>query len=431
MWRSFKDLYAVWSIPEECAGRFCGFSVDSRTVQPGQIYCAIRGERVDGHLFVQEALDRGAAAVLVDRPVKVQGPCFSLPSVVKGMQKLANYYLKDKQVVAITGSVGKTTTKEFLATLLEGSFRVGKSPANQNSQIGMPLGVLNCVGPDQQVWIQEMGMNHPGQIQQLVQVAPPDVALIVNVDLVHVAHFSGLEDIGREKSAIFSHPKTKVALYASQAASYIDWEGVQAAQKISFGGEQADYRWEKGVVYEKNSRFPMQFPTHLPGYFSHNLLGAIAVARVLGVSPQQIAQRLSLLRLPEQRFQEIFKADIRFIDDSYNACATSVKAALRSLPPVQEGGKRLAVLGQMLELGDFTAKSHEEVGQEALAHVDQLLCIGQAWGGVVDLWKEKGKPVFWAQDHASLKEKLFALANRGDVVLLKGSKFFKLWTLLE
>jgi UDP-N-acetylmuramoyl-tripeptide--D-alanyl-D-alanine ligase len=438
------DQIAEWlECDTQVSGRVLGFKQDSRSVLPGELFFAIKGEKVDGHAFLQEVAARGAIGAVVSKDYR--GEPFGLPllrveNVIPSLQKLAKtvHARRSARVIGVTGSVGKTTTKEFVATLLEGKFRVGKTPGNANSQVGVPLSILNA-GGDEEVFVMEMGMSLPHEIKRLIAMAPPEICIITKIALAHAESFpDGLEGIAEAKMEILSHPATHLGILNHQVAQFA------AAQKVnclkmtfSLEGESAGSDFvlcrEGGNFYaeEKGGRTS---PFSLPFTASHlceNFIGAAAVARALGMQWSEMIPQAQKLTVYMRRFERVEKHGIVFINDSYNANLTSMRAALVNLPEPRAGKKRIAVLGAMKELGPYTVQSHDEVARIALSHVDHLLCLGEECVTMVEVFQKGGRPVEHFLEFNAIKKRVFELAQEGDVVLLKGSNSKKLWQILE
>lgn len=419
-----------------------GVSIDSRAFQKGEIFFALGGANTDGHAFLQEVAAKGCVAAVVSRAYA--GPDHGLVLIrvddtLQALQELARKILSSRhqKIVAITGSLGKTTTKEFAAGLLKHKFRVSASPGNSNSQIGLPLAILNHTDGTEDVLVLEMGMTHAGQLKGLVQIAPPDMALITTTALVHACNFEGLADIGRAKAEIFTHPMTKLGILDRNIENFDELCRTGTCRKLSFGvgSKDADYSLEvdgeRLTIKEPEGIFKLD-KLPLPGRHNlHNFLGAVAVARKMGMRWEEINAAIPSLNLPERRLQMVEKNGAMFVNDSYNASAVSLKAALESLPPPKKGGKRIAVIGEMLELGKFSEACHREVGVFALKHVDRMLCFGKECEAINDEWKKAGRPVEHYMDRADVVKALRLILQPGDVVLLKGSRAKGLWKVLE
>jgi UDP-N-acetylmuramoyl-tripeptide--D-alanyl-D-alanine ligase len=410
--------------------------VDSRLVTKGDLFFALPGAKVDGHDFLEEVALSGAIAAVVSAEYKGAAPLplVAVTSPLQALQQLAKQKVASSgvRVIAVTGSVGKTTTKEFIAHLLGGSFNISKAPGNSNSQIGVPLAILNHLTVGSEFLILELGMTHPGQISRLVEIAPPEIAILTAVELVHAENFESLDQIYRAKAEIFSQPHTRLAVVHQAVASYIERLGGIAIDAYLYGceGQSPDYgisfRSDGLELLHKGKAVGAISTWAIPG--SHNvdnLLAAVAVAHTLGVPWKDIVQRAESLRLPPQRLEMVVKEGICFVDDSYNASMTSMKAALGAMPqPCGGRGRRVAVLGEMLELGVFAEACHREVLIYASLRVDKLFCLGAIWHRVreaVPSIDTVGTIEFFV-DREVLAAQLKAYAAAGDVVLLKGSR---------
>lgn len=405
-----------------------GVAVDSRLVKPGNLFFALPGDQTDGHAYLPAAAEKGAISAVVLNNYSGSDHGLSLirvPDVLEALQTLAKNYLKavGAQVIAITGSVGKTTTKHFLAQLLAIKFKVAASPGNANSQIGLPLSILNDVKPDTEILVQEMGMDQPGHIAKLVRIAPPKVAIVTSVSLVHACNFNSIEEIACAKAEIFAHPETEIGFYhlESDFGGGLRSSGSCRKQTFSTNDPAADIYLSSAIE-----------PLRLPGaHNKQNLLAAIAAAQYLGMTQTEINAAIKNLTLPEKRFQIIEKEGVIFINDAYNASEQSVKAALDSLPAPKEGGKKIAVLSDMRELGKFSEGCHRAVAKHALNSVDFMLCYGEESRHIFSVWQEAQRPVVWSLGRSEIVLALKSNVKPGDVVLLKGSNSMQVWKVLE
>lgn len=419
------------------------FQVDSRQVRPGSLFFALRGNHVDGHSFLEEVFQKGASAAIISdsytgsffspRLFKVHDPLIFLQNLARTALEM-----KKKRIVGVTGSVGKTSTKEWIHLLLEKKYSCVASEGNQNSQIGLPLTVLNHLLGSEEVAVLEMGMSLKGQIRRLTEIAPPEVAVLTTVALAHAVNFNSIEDIARAKGEIFSHPKTKCAILPFEYPFLKECKKEKKCHFLTFSLSSAfsDYGISSSDPKQIEDRIEgLKIPLEnfsLPGlHHRHNLLAACAVARYFGVSWENILSSFSLLKSPKQRFEEVYHPKAVFINDSYNACELSVKAALASLPLPKKGGRKIAVLGEMLELGHFSTGCHQEVGRSALKHVDVLFCLGKECEPMVEVWKNAQRPVFAFQDRSELVSFLRNYLFPEDIVLLKGSRAKQMWKVME
>lgn len=406
---------------------------DSRKVEKGGLFFALKGETVDGHDFLEEVAHKGALAAVVSQ--SYTGPDFGLillpaHDVRFALQKLARDIHRENPcyVLAVTGTVGKTTTKEFIADLLSERYRVAKPVGSANSQVSLPLMVLNQK-EEVDMLILEMGMSFPGEIRRLVNIAPPDFGVLTKISLVHSENFEDLEGIARAKMELFESEKTKMGLFNLETMEHPPVREVSLRKTFySTTTPYADYFLKPvqgGVIIGDSPVLDVPFQaTHL----LENYLCAVAVARMHDLSWEEIQRGTKKLKPYLHRFQIFDREGIQFVDDSYNASAVSVKAALDNLP---SGKKTIALLGSMRELGKYCASSHEEVGRYALPVLDHLLCIGKETEPMVKVFQEAGKPVEIVDTLAEAKKRLAEIASEGDVVLVKGSNSLKLWNVLD
>lgn len=420
-----------------------GVAVDSRDVKAGDLFFALPGNQRDGHEFLGEAAAKGAVGAIVKQ--NYHGPDHGLslvrcPDTLLALQGIAKSLLSHSKakVIAVTGSVGKTTTKEFIATLLKKRYRLYASPGNHNSQIGLPLTLLNNISLEEDFLVLEMGMTHPGDISKLLQIAPPTISVVTMIALVHACNFDSLQEIARAKAEIFSHPSTQLGIFPLQSGIHAIFDQEGRCPKISFSTESAEADFVlsetlRGMSIREYRGEPVLLPSlSVAGkHNQHNFLAAAVVARQVGLSWEEIIEQQAELQLPERRLEEIKKNGAIFINDSYNASEISVKAALNTLPMPAAGGKKIAVLGEMMELGKFSEQCHWAVGEHALKCVDLMLCFGEGCRPILSCWEKAGRHVVWAKEREQIVASLRQLLKPGDVVLLKGSRSKGVWKVLE
>jgi UDP-N-acetylmuramoyl-tripeptide--D-alanyl-D-alanine ligase len=418
-----------------------GFAFDSRLVQPGFVFFALKGEKVDGHNFLEDVALKGAICAIVSRSFvgEVAGLyLIRVDDVKSALQKLAKWKmsLSNLKCIAVTGSVGKTTTKEFIATILEGSFKVRKTPGSFNSQVGLPLSILN-LEEGGEVFVVEMGMSNPGEISKLVDIVPPDIAVVTKVALAHSLFFpGGLEEIARAKAEILSSPNTQKAFLNNQVRQFKAFQEKAYCEKVYYGlSSNLDVQKEDHLIEKRGDRFIVEGRLFsLPFTASHmteNFLAAALVARELGLEWEVIFQRAMKLVPYQGRFERLEKKGVLYIDDSYNANPESVKAALQNLPKPQVGKKVIAVLGEMRELGNFSQKAHQEIGRIASKEADLLLCLAGDTSFMAEEFSLSGKPAHFFDNLQTLRKTLNTHVEQGDVVLIKASKSLKMWEVLE
>lgn len=438
-----QQLANLMQIPSKDRREISGVSVDSRLTAHGDLFFALPGAQLDGHHFLFEAAAKGAFAAVVKSDYV--GPDYGMAligsnDVLASLQLLAQSSIKQSRakVIAVTGSVGKTTTKDFITALLKSKYNVSSSPGNSNSQIGLPLAILNHFTLEEDFLILEMGMSHPGQIAKLVQIAPPSAAVVTTVALVHACNFDSIEEIARAKAEVFSHPDTKLGIYPKEYNFGEAFSSTGSSRKLAFSTKisTADYfldTHQDRMTLLTHGGWLSHFPfLHLPGEHNrHNFLAASVAARHLGMSWEEIRSAQMSLMLPERRMQIIEIDGVTFVNDSYNASEISIISALSSLPKPKGSGKKIAVIGEMLELGKFSKQCHLAVGKHALDCVDSMLCFGHDCAPIYECWQKAGRQIFWTQERRLLVDALREQLKPDDVVLLKGSRSNTLWRLLE
>lgn len=422
---------------------FTGVSVDSRLHRPENLFFALPGSKTDGLNYLKDVAQKGAAAAVVKN--SYQGPDFGLPLIyvkdpLEALQNLSKKILQrsKSRVVAVTGSLGKTSTKDFMTTVLREKFNVSSSPGNSNSQVGLPLAILNHTTGYEDVLVLEMGMTHANQIVKLIEIAPPECAVITSVAYVHACNFNSLEEIAFSKAEILQHPKTQIAIMNRDIVNYTSLAEIGSSQKVSFSYDHpyADYTIHQNSYGEFEIKYKGQI--HRLGQFpitgTHqqtNFLSVVACARYFGMSWDEIASGMSKIKLPNLRGQTVEKEEILFINDSYNAAELSVKAALENLPKPKAGGRKIAALADMLELGEYSARSHRAVGEYALDHVDLMFCYGIECRQILDCWQKASRPVQWFEQREDMVRALKKQLRAGDVVLIKGSRGTQISKLLD
>lgn len=421
---------------------FLGANMDSRKIEPGQLFVALKAER-DGHDFIPMAMENGAAAVLCQRP------CGDIPAIIvedprRALGDIARQERKriGMKVVGVTGSVGKSTTKEMIASVLAGTYRVEKTPVNQNNDIGMPMAILS-MPEDTQVAVLEMGMNHFREIAYLSSIARPDVAVVVNVGTMHIEHLGSREGILRAKMEILEGMREDGKLILNGDDDMLLSQKERCGIKpIYFGEENADCAVRAGQVYEAENmlRFLVQtgnlsFPIELSlegRHFVSDALAAVSVGLTLDVEPAKLQERLSQFQNMAGRQEILETKGYTVIKDCYNAGPESMKAALNVLG--NREGRHVAVLGDMLELGVCTQAEHYRVGRIAAEKTDILLAYGPNGCRVISGALTGGMPDTKAmafEDADKLVSTLKHMAKPGDVILFKGSRGMHMEKLLE
>ena len=410
---------------------FFGAGNDTRSLKPGQLFIALQGAR-DGHDFIPAAMEKGAAAVLCSRKVG-DYPAVYTEDPRTALGDIAREALRRSgaKVVAVTGSVGKSTTKEMIATVLESTFRVAKTPANHNNDIGMPMAILD-MPEDVEVAVLEMGMNHFREIAYLSCIAHPDVAVIINIGTMHIEFLGTQMGIRQAKLEIVEGMSPQGMLLLNGDDTLLRCLDVVPKQRITYFGSSEDCAVRALDVSQRDGilRFRVEagrlvFPVemHLEGeHFVGDALAAVTVGLKLGVAPERIREQLGGFRNMSGR-QEIFQAKgCTIINDCYNAGPESMAAALSVLG--NRPGRRIAVLGDMLELGDCAQAEHYKIGRIAAEKADMVFAYGPHAGRVLDGTITGGMPEPMGRAFEDRDELIAALkraAKPGDVILFKAS----------
>lgn len=423
------------------ARAFDGVSIDSRTVAPGALFVALRGERFDGHAFLDRAVAAGAAGVLVSEPppAPLGVATIVVPDTLVALQTLGHdvRLRSGASVVAIVGSAGKTTTKEVTADFLSARYVVYRNQGNLNNHIGLPLSLIELrSGPE--IAVVELGMNHAGEIRTLVGLAEPDVRVWTNVGDAHIGYFGSREAIAAAKAEILEQITNKTVIVANADDPLVMAHVSRvSARTITFGEQPGasvravsiEDRGVDGTVADIDSasgRLRLTVP--LPGRAPlMNVLAATAVALEFGVPIASIEARAAALQPVARRGEVTTLADgTRVIDDSYNASPAAVQAMLRALAATPVTTRRIAALGEMLELGDSARALHAACGRAAAeAHVDALIAVGGPDAdGIADGALAAGLAASQVHRFATSAEAaaaIDAIVRAGDVVLVKGS----------
>ena len=411
---------------------FTGANNDTRLLQPGQLFVALRGAR-DGHDFIPAAMENGAAAVLCRRKVG-DYPAIYVDDPRKALGDIAREELKriGARVVAVTGSVGKSTTKEMIACVLEEYFRVSKTPANHNNDIGMPMAIL-AMPLDTEIAVLEMGMNHFGEISYLSNIGHPDVAVIINIGTAHMEFLGSQEGIRKAKMEIVEGMSPTGLLLLNGDDFLLRNLDRQPQQRITYFGQSEDcdiraveVRQEGNLLRFRAEAGRLSIPVEMSlegRHYVNDALAAIAVALKLMVPVQRISEGLAHFRNISGR-QEIFQAgEYTIIKDCYNAGPESMEAALNVLG--NKPGRRVAVLGDMLELGDCTQAEHYKIGRIAAEKADMVFAYGPHADRVRDGTITGGMPDDKGMAFETQEELVKALRNAvrpGDVLLFKASR---------
>ena len=418
--------------------RVAGVATDSHAVRRGDLFVALVGERVDGHGFVDDARANGAAGALLEREVPGL-PSVVVPSTRAALLRLASAERDriDASVIGITGSTGKTSVKDLTASVLASGLRVAASPRSFNTEVGVPLTLLNAPSTAEAIVV-EMGSRGRGHIATLCETARPQIGVVTNVGLAHMQMFGTLEGVADAKAELVEAlPEDGTAVLNGDDPVVRGFAGRTRARVVRFGlAQDADVRAED-VVLDRlgHPSFTMRTPdgaerVELPLIGEHmvgNAMAAVAVGLALGLSAAECAAGLKETQLSPWRMETFeVPGGIRVLNDAYNANPTSMAAALKAARWMAQDGRSIAILGEMAELGDMAAVEHEHVG-ELLARlgIDNLIVVGRRAAAIaIGAEREGVEPerIVRAETVEEAIAHVRSIAREGDVILLKGSR---------
>lgn len=408
---------------------------DSRKIEKGDCFVALIGEKFDGHDFLEDVYVNGASLAIVSKlNTNIKIPQILVSDTLKAYKDIALSYRKrfDIPVVAVTGSSGKTSTKEMIAAVLAKKFNVHKTQKNFNNEIGLPYTVLQ-LDKSHEVAVLEMGMNHFGEIESLAYVARPQIAVITNIGTAHIENLGSRENILKAKMEIITYFTNSDVLIVNGDNDLLSKVKSDRYKVIKFAIEnEADYRaydvidlYEEGIEFKCKIRNEEKtFKTNTPGIHNvYNALAAIAVADVLGLNYQEMLDGILNFNPGSMRMNIVDKNGVKFIVDCYNANPDSMKVALDVLNKFD--GRKIAILGDMFELGDFSEKFHREVGKYLIEKSDVLIAVGEYAKYYFEEAKEKIETYYFNNKLEAL-DHLKNYIKNGDVLLFKASRGMKL-----
>jgi len=433
--RAVADALGV-SPPANPDAMITGWSVDSRTLQPGDLFFALRGAVNDGHAHVAEVFEKGALAAVVEEAVDFEGRVLRVDDTLRALQELAAWARREWRgdVVAVTGSAGKTTTKDVIAEMLATEMATAKTQGNLNNHVGLPLSLLR-LEETARVAVLEMGMNHAGEIRKLAAIAGPNVGVVTNVGYAHIENFESIENIAAAKrelvemlgdrgTAVLNADDPRVAGFAAaHKGSTILYGQSPAAQVRAEDVEYARSDGSPGVRFRVGA---VRFESALTGRHSvSNLLAGIAVGGVYGIPPNRLREKVQQLTPGKMRGEKLRHNGVLIFNDCYNSNPDAVRAMLEVLRDTP-ARRRIAVLGEMLELGRWAEPLHRDVGNyAAVCGLDVLVGIRGAACYMVDAVKRAGltaDAAFFFDDPEEAGRLVRTLAQPGDVILFKGSR---------
>lgn len=437
------------NLEEECEN-FCR---DTRIIKPGDTYIGIKGENFDGNTLWKQAFENGAETVILqgidfinqDIEKFENKNIIEVENTIKALADIAKYkrnlYGKDFPVVGITGSVGKTSTKDIIANVVSQKYKTLKTQGNNNNDIGLPFTIFNL--KDQEAAIIEMGMNHFGEISNLTKIAKPTISVITNIGTSHIGNLGSRENILKAKLEILEGMDKKILVINNDNDLLHKYNLENKDVKIyTYGIEnESDVMAEDIALNENDSEFICnlkgeKFKVKVPVggiHFVYNALCAATVGNLLGLSIEQIKNGIETFELTKKRM-DITELDngVTIINDSYNASFESMQASLKYLSGLKNN-RKIAVLGDMFELGEYAKELHEKVGKEvAKNNIDILVCSGENAKYIVDVAKENGmdkSKVYYFKDRKQIEEFIRQNWKLGDAILFKasnGMKFFEI-----
>jgi UDP-N-acetylmuramoyl-tripeptide--D-alanyl-D-alanine ligase len=411
-----------------------GWSVDTRTQNTGDVYFALRGPNHDGHNFAARAGEKGAAAVVVDRHSDAPNELL-VGDTQQALTDLGAWARSHwgGEVIGVTGSAGKTTTKDAIAHLLAAGMRVGKTVGNLNNHVGVPLSILR-LPDDCRAAVLEIGMNHAGEIRELAQIAKPQIGVVTNVGYAHVEFFDSIEGVAAAKRELIEAlPQDGVAVLNADDPRVARFREVHPGRSVTFGfAEDADVRVEAMETTPTGERFRalgVDFETDLTGRHAvSNLLAAIAVAREFGLAPERLREPVRSFAVGKMRGERMQRDGITIWNDCYNSnpeAAESMIGVLRGTP----AARRIAVLGEMLELGEAADALHRQVGRYAAEHgIDLVIGVHGSARALVDA---AGGEARFFEEPAAAGDFVRSIARPGDAILFKGSRGVRMELALE
>ena len=460
-----QELWTLDAVLEATGGQllvesvnqlFSSISTDSRTLRPGDLFLALEGDQFDGHEFIGQVLDQGGAGIIVDQKKvaniglrDLQIPVVGVPDTLRALGDLAQFWRRRYPIpfVAITGSNGKTTTKEMVASILHRSWKILKNQGTFNNLVGLPITLLQ-LNNTHQAAVVELGMNQPGEIKRLTEILSPDLGLVTNIQPAHLQGLGSLEGIQAAKGELFAGMAASATIVVNRDdPRVLSLASSFPGRRVNFSaaGEPADVSLDRIVTMDvEGTRFLLKFPEeileiYLPVLGRHHLNNAVAAAAVvwaLDLPTSTLASSLANFRPVDKRMEVLtIPGEIRIINDSYNANPGSVAVALETLGQMKKEGRAFAVLGDMLELGDSSATLHHQVGFKAAEEgADYLLSMGDQSSHLLAGAAEAGMDsnrLIQASDHEEIASQVQKLVAAGDWILVKGSRGMRMEKVVE
>ena len=449
-----EGILIIGNTNKECIN----YSINTRTIKQGETYIGIKGEVFDGNNFWKEAFNNGAETVIIEKREiteeekekynKQKKNIIMVDDTIKALGKMASYkreiYGDKIKIIGVTGSVGKTSTKDIIANVMSQKFKTLKTEGNNNNNIGLPLTILRL--QDEKIAVIEMGMNHLGEISYLSKIAKPDIAVITNVGTAHIGNLGSRENILKAKLEILDGMKNKRLIINNDNDLLHKWQeensdkieihtfGINNDSEAKADSVQLNANDSEFICKYKNEEIKIEVPVG-GEHFVLNALCGLSFGKFFGLSNDEIKNGISSFKLTAKRMEIIkLKNGVTLINDSYNASYESMKASIRSLKNMN-GSRKIAVLGDMFELGSFSEKLHRDVGIEVFKNnIDKLYLIGENAKYIAEEAISQGYNKSNAMHYNAKKALIEDLKNNlqtGDVVLIKASNGMKLFEVAE
>lgn len=416
------------------------FSQDSRQMTNGGMYIPLKGERFDGHNFIESAFQTGAQAIISEKDVNYEDKIvIKVKDTHQALKDMASYLRNHRpvKVVGVTGSVGKTSTRDMVYSVVKQKYKTLKTEGNYNNEIGLPLTILRY--HDEEVLVLEMGMNHLQEMSRLSMIARPDIACITNVGTAHIGELGSRENILKAKLEIINGMKEGSTLIINQDNDMLQTVELPHLNVVRVGkGKEASIQASHIVLEETKSSFEVEYQgkkeiIEVPVQGEHNIsnaLIAIAVGIELNISLEDIKKGIQKFKLTKNRMDILEKNHKTVIDGTYNASVDSMKSSIDVLANYKK--RKVAILADMLELGDYSQQLHEEVGSYVASKgIDILVCVGKEAKYIYQKARESMKDVYYFESNQEVIARLDELLKEDDVILVKGSHSMNLKEVVE
>jgi UDP-N-acetylmuramoyl-tripeptide--D-alanyl-D-alanine ligase len=415
-------------------------SIDSRQIRKGMAFIAIKGDNFDGHNFIWKSVEKGANCVITERKIKKIDnlAIIKVKNTIRALGDIARFNRNRYKipVIIVTGSNGKTTTKDMIAEVLSKDLRVLKNEGTKNNHIGLPLTLLK-LNSSYDVAVLEVGTNHFGEVKYLSDIACANIGVVTNIGPSHLEYFKDLRGVFKEKYDLIRSLKDPAIAVLNADDPYLRRELIKKKNKPFLIGvgvkNKSDYLASDILDFFGKYSFKLnqrlEFALNVPGYYNiHNSLLAIAVARILGVEHRKIASALSSFELPKGRLNFLKVKGVRFIDDTYNSNPLSLKQALGLVKEARVKGRKIVVMGDMLELGAASKKLHIQAIEDAAKVCDNLIIVGRINGLSLKDARPLKNNVISCENSLQAKKILLEriIVEPGDMVLVKGSRMMKM-----